>query len=79
MIWADLRDGMVVVCSLRTDYDERIIESSTAGVWMERTPFDVHICKFETEQWLNSCYIDLAAYRLFVQYRPDSNRIHHRG
>ena len=27
-------------------------------------PFDFHICKFEMEQWLNACDIDLAAHRL---------------
>ena len=24
-------------------------------------PFDVHICKFEMEQWLKACDIDVAA------------------
>lgn len=28
--------------------------------------FDVHICKFDVEQWLNTCIIDLAAHRLLT-------------
>ena len=61
---ADLRDTVVELSPLRTDEDDRVIETSTAGVWMGWPPFDVHICKFEMEHWLNACDIDLATHRL---------------
>ena len=60
---ADLRDGMVELCPLRTDDEERVIETSSVEVWVGWPPFDVHICKFEMEQWLKACDIDLAAHR----------------
>ena len=64
---ADLRDGIVTLCPLRTDDDERLVETSSVGVWMGWPPFDVHICKFEMEQWLKACEIDLAAHRLLSE------------
>ena len=61
---ADLQDAIVELCPLRVDDYERVIETSKVRVWMGWPPFDVHICKFETEQWLNAFDIDLAAHRL---------------
>ena len=61
---ADLRDTIVELSPLRTDEDERGIETSIVGVWMRWPPFDVHICKFEMEHCLNACDIDLATHRL---------------
>ena len=61
---ADLRDGMVKLCPLRTDDEERVVETSIVGVWMGWPPFDVGICKYEMEQWLKAFNIDLAAHRL---------------
>ena len=54
----------MALCFLRTDYDERMIGTSSAGVWTGWPPFDVRICKFEMEQWLNACVIVR-----FVHYR----------
>ena len=61
---ADLRDGMLTLCPLRTNDDERVVETSIVEVWMVWPPFDVHIYKFEMEQWLKAYDIDLAAQRL---------------
>ena len=47
---AELRDGMEALRSLRTEYCEIIVETSSVGVWVERPPFDVRICQFEMEQ-----------------------------
>ena len=60
---ADFRDGMIVWYPLRTECDERIIETSSMGIWMEGSSFDVHLCEFEMEQCLNVCFIDLTVYR----------------
>ena len=65
---ADLRDGMVTLCPLRTDHDKGVVETSIVQVWMGWPPFDVHICKFEMEQWLNACDVDLAEHRLLSEY-----------
>ena len=40
---ACFQNRIVAMYSLRTDYDERIIETISVGVWIERPPFDVHI------------------------------------
>ena len=74
---ANLRDGIVELCPLRTDYDGRVIETSSVGVWMGWPPFDVHICKFEMEQWLKACDIDLAAHRLVSEVMKNYNRLSH--
>ncbi len=37
--------------------------TSTARVWMGWPPFDLQICKFEVDQWLNACKIDLTNWR----------------
>ena len=58
----DLRDGMLACRPMRTEYDERITEASSVGVWMDWPPLDFHVCTFELEQWLNACDTDLAAY-----------------
>ena len=34
---------------LRTDYDERMTEMSSIGLWMGLSPLDIRICKFEME------------------------------
>ena len=47
---SDLCNGMVALCSLRTDNDERIAETSSLGVWMWWPSNDVHISKFEMEE-----------------------------
>ena len=46
---SDLRDRVVLFCPPRTDYDERIIETSSVGMWMGWPLFDVHVNKFEME------------------------------
>ena len=61
---ADQRDGMLTLCPLRRNDDERVIETKSVEVWMGLPPFDVQVCKFEMEQWLKACDIDLAAHRL---------------
>ena len=61
---ADLRDPMLALCPLRMNDEGRVIETSNAVVWMGWPPFDFHICKFEMEQWLKACDIDLATHRL---------------
>ena len=48
---AELRDGTVRLCPLRTGYDEIVIETSSVGVRMERLMFDVHI----RESKMSSC------------------------
>ena len=42
-----LRDGILGLCPLRTDYDEIIIETSSVGVWVEWPPFDVYVHESE--------------------------------
>ena len=69
---ADLRDGMVTMRPLRTNDDEIVVETSSVEVWMGCPPFDVQICKFEVEQWLKACDIDLAAYRLVSEEELDN-------
>ena len=71
---ADLRDTIVKLSPLRTGEDERVIKTSLVEVWMGWPPFDVHICKFEMEQWLNACDIDLATHRLV----PDDSESEHK-
>ena len=60
----DLRDAMVVLPPLRMGDEETSIETSDVKVWMGWPPFDVRICKFEMEQWLNAFNIDLGTHRL---------------
>ena len=74
---ADLRDGMVTLCSLRTNDETRVVEMNIVGVWVGCSPFDVHICKFEMEQWLNACDIDLAAHRLASEDFENRHRFEH--
>ena len=61
---------MVALCHFRTEYDERIIETSVVGVWIEWPPFDVYIHTFEVGQWLNTCDIDFGAYRALSALAP---------
>ena len=61
---ADLRDGMVTLYPQRTNDNKRATERSSVKVWMVWPPFDVHICKFEMEQWLKACDMDLAFHHL---------------
>ena len=74
---SDLRDGMVSLCPMRTNDDERVVETSIVGVWMGWPPFDVHICKFEMEQWLKACDIDLSAHRLVSEDCENWDMFHH--
>ena len=71
---ANLREGMVTLCPLRTEDDVRVVETSIVEVWMGWPPFDVHICKFEMDQWLKACDIDLAAHRLLSEYSGNGRR-----
>ena len=70
---ADLRDTIVELSPLRTDEEERVIETSIVGVWMGWPPFDVHICRFEMEHWLDAYDIDLATHHLV----PDDSESEH--
>ena len=72
---ADLRDPIVELCPLLFEDEERVIKTSKVRVWMGWPPFDIHICKFEMEQWLNASNIDLAADHLI---HDDSSREHER-
>ena len=72
---SDFRYGMMIWYTLQTECDDRIVEKSSAGVWMEWSLFDVHMCWFEMDQCLNACFIDLAAYcprfRLAPTFKQD--------
>ena len=73
-IRADLRDGMVTSCALRTNDEERDVETSIVELWVRWRPFDVLIHRFEMEQWLNVCNFDFAAYRPLGVLSPRSNQ-----
>ena len=74
---ADLRDGTVALCPLRTNDEARVRETNSLKVWIGWPPFDVHICKFEMEQWLKACDIDLAAHRLVPEDRENWDWLEH--
>ena len=59
---ADLRDGIVVLCPLRTEHYELVVETRSMGLWIEWPLFGVHIAKFEMEQCVNANDINLADY-----------------
>ncbi len=59
---ANLRRPMVEMCPLRIDGDgieKTVSRTSTARMWMGWPAFDVRICKFEVEQWLDACDVNI--------------------
>ncbi len=53
----DLSKPMLELCPLRMNEDER---TKTVRVWQGWPVFDMQICKFELEQWLDPCDINLS-------------------
>ncbi len=62
IVRADLRKPMVELCPLRLDkggIEAVVKETKTAVVWLGWPVFDLNMCKFEIEQWLAACNVDL--------------------
>ncbi len=62
IVRANLRKPMVEMCPLLMDGDgiENIVaRKSTARIWMGWPPFEVGICKFEVDQWLDACDLNI--------------------
>ncbi len=62
IVKADLRKPIVELCPLRVDeysIDAAVEKTGTARIWMGWPPFDMRFCKFELEQWLAACDINL--------------------
>ncbi len=57
---AELGKPMVELSPLLVDdYDAEVEKQGTARVWMGWPPFDPRICKFEVDQWLDACNLDI--------------------
>ncbi len=62
VVRAELRKAMVELCPLRVNgYGiEAVVErTNTARVWAGWPAFDVRICKFEVDQWLDAFDVDI--------------------
>ncbi len=62
IVKAELRKPMVELCPLRVIDDgmgTTVETTRTARVWMGWPVFDVRICKFEVDQWVDACNIDV--------------------
>ncbi len=62
IVKAELRKPMVELCPLRVSDDGReafVERTDTTRIWTGWPPFDTRICKFEVDQWLKACKIDL--------------------
>ncbi len=59
VVRGDLREPMVEFCPLRDDGNGNVGRTDTARIWMGWPVFDVNICKFEVEQWLTACGINV--------------------
>ena len=62
IVRVDLRKPMVEMCPLRLEEDgiEAVVKkTTTARVWLGWPVFDTAICKFEIEQWLTACDVDV--------------------
>ncbi len=55
----DLREQIVELCPLCEDENGNVIRTDTAWIWMGWSVFDENICKFEVEQWLAACGINV--------------------
>ncbi len=66
----NLQQGIVELSPLHQVDNRRCKETNTARIWMGWPAFDVRICKFEMEQLLAVCGIEL---RPTVESRIDSN------
>ena len=63
---ADQRDAIVAFRILRVDDEGTVVGTVDLVVRMGWPQFDVHICNFDVDQWLNTCIIDFAAHRLLT-------------
>jgi len=61
IVRVDLREPMVEVFPLRIDDEGNVEKTGVAQIWQGWPVFDTSICKFEVEQWLSACDIDLNA------------------
>ena len=62
IVRADLRKPMVELCPLLVNGDGEgavVKKTSITRVWTGWTAFDMRICKFEVEQWLDACDLDI--------------------
>ena len=62
VVRGDLSRPMVELCPLRVNEEAvgvTVKKTSTARIWMGWPVFDIGICKFEVEQWLDSCDVHL--------------------
>ncbi len=58
IVRADLRKPPVELCPVRVNYFEleaQLERTGTVRVWTGWPAFDVRICKFEMDQWLDAC------------------------
>ena len=70
IVRVDLRKPMVEMCPLRLEEDgiEAVVKkTTTARVWLGWPVFDVGICKFEIEQWLTACDVDVNGGLVYVE------------
>ncbi len=58
---------MVDMCPLHVDGDGNVEKTGTARVWMGWPVSDVKICKFEVDQWLSACEINLNALQFLYE------------
>ncbi len=58
---ADLQEPMVELSPLNIGKDGNVEKTRTARVWLGWPAFDLKICKFEVEQWLLGCGIELSS------------------
>ncbi len=70
IVRSDLRKSALELNPFQSNTDGLIEPTSTAQIWMGWPAFDMNICKFEVEQWLAACEIDLWSYRDSTNSNP---------
>ncbi len=72
IIRGELHEPIVEMCPLREDGDGNVEKTGTARVRMGWPASDAEICKFEVEQWLSACNINLNALQFaYEKYEAD--------
>ncbi len=62
IVRSDLRTPVLKLNPFRPNTVGRTEETNVARIWMGWPAFDMNICKFEVEQWLAACKIDLKSF-----------------
>lgn len=65
----DLREPMAELCPLSVNNEGSVKKTDTVRLWMGWLPFDVHVCKFELEQWLAAHDVNLSENRNSIEER----------